>query len=246
VNDTLEDTAQRIADRGRDALVERLRPAFREAAAAHGDLLELTDEQIEQMVQRAADRADGLQWRRALAVVATEELGIGLGEALSHPAVERAHAIVGAPAYDESLGPSIPAADHPAEAEAEAVAEPDEFAPSEEDVPPEEAGEPQLRLPAVHVDGIYGLDRPEEGLELRFSDDGLEVAREGNGDAVARFSWPEISELELPPPRRILRRRRQADAQLIVHREQGDVSFEIPGATPEELRRRIAPLLERP
>jgi hypothetical protein len=32
---TLDQTAQRIADRGRDALVERLRPAFQEAAAAH-------------------------------------------------------------------------------------------------------------------------------------------------------------------------------------------------------------------
>jgi hypothetical protein len=55
------------------------------------------------MVQRAADRADGLQWRRALASVATDELGIGLGEALGHPAVARAQAIVGAPSYEESL-----------------------------------------------------------------------------------------------------------------------------------------------
>src|SRR5437763_12571878 len=55
------------------------------------------------MVQRAADHADGLQWRRALASVATQELGIGLGEALGHPAVERAQAIVGAPSYEDSL-----------------------------------------------------------------------------------------------------------------------------------------------
>ncbi len=101
MTDSLEDTAQRIAERGRDALVERLRPAFRDAAAKHADVLELRDEQIEEMVQRAADRADGLQWRRALAGVATEELGIGLGEALSHPAVARAQAIVGAPSYEE-------------------------------------------------------------------------------------------------------------------------------------------------
>jgi hypothetical protein len=103
VNDTTEQTAQRIAAQGREALLARLRPAFEEAATAHADVLELTPEQLEEMVQRSADRADGLQWRRALAAVATEELGIGLGEALSHPAVERAQEIVGAPSYEESL-----------------------------------------------------------------------------------------------------------------------------------------------
>jgi len=104
VSETLEHTARRIAEHGREALLARLRPAFEEAAAAHRDALTLDDEQLERMVQRAADRADGLQWRRALASVATEQLGIGLGEALSHPAVARAQAIVGAPSYEEALG----------------------------------------------------------------------------------------------------------------------------------------------
>jgi hypothetical protein len=104
VSETLEHTARRIAEHGRDALLARLRPAFEEAAAAHRDALKLDDDQLEQMVQRAADRADGLQWRRALASVATEQLGIGLGEALSHPAVARAQAIVGAPSYEDALG----------------------------------------------------------------------------------------------------------------------------------------------
>jgi hypothetical protein len=99
----LDETAARIAERGRDALVQRLRPAFREAAAAHADLLDLSDEQIEEMVQRAADRADGLQWRRALAWVATEDLHLSLGEALGHPAVARAHELLGVPSYEESL-----------------------------------------------------------------------------------------------------------------------------------------------
>jgi hypothetical protein len=100
---TLDQTAQRIADKGREALVDRLRPAFEEAVAAHADVLELDADKLERMVQHAADRADGLQWRRALAAVATEELGIGLGEALGHPAVARAQTIVGAPSYEESL-----------------------------------------------------------------------------------------------------------------------------------------------
>jgi hypothetical protein len=103
VTDTLEPTAQRIAARGRDELIARLRPAFEEAARAHADVLELDDAQLEKMIQRAADRADGLQWRRALAAVASHELGISLGEALSHPAVARAQSIVGAPSYEEGL-----------------------------------------------------------------------------------------------------------------------------------------------
>jgi hypothetical protein len=103
MTEPLEETARRIADKGRDALVERLRPAFAEAAAAHADVLDLDAEALERMVQDAADRADGLQWRRALAAAATEELGIGLAEALGHPAVARAQELVGAPSYEDSL-----------------------------------------------------------------------------------------------------------------------------------------------
>ena len=98
-----EEDAQRIADRGRDALLERLRPAFHETARRHADILKLDDAQIEEMIQRAADRADGLQWRRALAAIATEELGMSLGEALTAPVVARAQELAGAPSYEEAL-----------------------------------------------------------------------------------------------------------------------------------------------
>jgi hypothetical protein len=103
----LETLVQRIADRGHDALVERLRTAYSDAAAAHADLISLDDEQIESMVQSAAEHADGLQWRRALAGVAAEELGVSVTEALTHPAVARAQALVGAPSYEQSLAELI-------------------------------------------------------------------------------------------------------------------------------------------
>ena len=74
----VETLAQRIAARGRDALVERLRTAYADAAAVHADMVSLDDERIEAMVQSAADRADGLQWRRALAGVAAEELDVSV------------------------------------------------------------------------------------------------------------------------------------------------------------------------
>lgn len=100
---TVQDSVQRIAERGRETLVIRLREAFAEAAANHADVLRLDDDKLEEMIERAAAQADGLQWRRALAAAATEELGIGLGEALSHPAVAEAQRRVGAPSYEEAL-----------------------------------------------------------------------------------------------------------------------------------------------
>lgn len=100
---TVDSLAQQLAAQGRDALVERLRGAYADAAAAHSDIVRLDDARIEQMVQDAADRADGVQWRRALATVASEELGIDLSAALSHPAVAQAQKLVGAPSYEDSL-----------------------------------------------------------------------------------------------------------------------------------------------
>jgi len=67
--------------------VERLRVAYSDAAAVHADIVSLDDERIETLVQSAANRADGLQWRRALAGVAAKELDVTIPEALSHPAV---------------------------------------------------------------------------------------------------------------------------------------------------------------
>jgi hypothetical protein len=125
VTDTLEHQARKIAEGGRDALLARLRPAFEQAAATHGEGLDLDDEQLERMVQRAADRADGLQWRRALAQVATDHLGIGLGEALGHPAVVRAQAIVGAPSYEDALGELETGASKGSSAAAKPAAEPE-------------------------------------------------------------------------------------------------------------------------
>ncbi len=148
MSETLEHTARRIAEHGREALLARLRPAFEEAAAAHSDALKLDGAQLEQMVQQAADRADGLQWRRALASVATEQLGIGLGEALSHPAVARAQAIVGAPSYEDALGAlgtdrSTATADEPAE-EAESEGGDDEPKPeASKDEPEASKDEPE-------------------------------------------------------------------------------------------------------
>ncbi|MGI8864484.1 MAG: hypothetical protein ACR2JH_08820 [Solirubrobacteraceae bacterium] len=267
MTETPEHTAQRIADQGREALLSRLRPAFQEAAAAHSDVLRLDDEQLEQLVQRAADRADGLQWRRALAGVATEELGIGLGEALGHPAVIRAQAIVGAPSYEESLAALEPAqseepqaaGDEPqteVEVSQAEIAEPsaDEASRTEDESPAEAEArvpapyateEPEvLRLTAVHLGGIANLEPAESGIQLRLSEDGLDIAR-GPVELLGRLRWAEIRSLDVPPARWLRRRRRSGGAQLVIRTRHGDATFEIPMASAEELDAQLAPLRER-
>ncbi|MGC9220153.1 MAG: hypothetical protein ACP5H2_02220 [Solirubrobacteraceae bacterium] len=102
-----EDLSQRLAEHGREALLERLRLAYRAAAAAHSDIVSIEPERLEAMVQNAGDHADGIQWRRALAGLAADELGVSVAEALSHPAVAQAQALVGAPSYEQSLAETV-------------------------------------------------------------------------------------------------------------------------------------------
>jgi hypothetical protein len=137
--------ADRIASRGREALVERLRKAYADAAASHSDIVSLDDARIEALVQSAADRADGLQWRRALANVASEELGVSLAEALTHPAVREAQEQLGAPSYEASL--------------AELVARPVPPPTPPEPIAP--ALEPVEHLEAVSADETYVELLPE-------------------------------------------------------------------------------------
>ena len=139
---SVEALAQRVAARGRDALVERLRTAYADAAAAHADLISLDGSRIEAMVQSAADRADGLQWRRALAGVAAEELNVNISEALSHPAVVRAQELIGAPSYQQSLAELIARPVPPASLPATSGNGSDPIGGGPEPEPPEPAPEP--------------------------------------------------------------------------------------------------------
>jgi hypothetical protein len=260
MTEEIDETAQEIADQGRDALVGRLRPAFEQAVEARRDTMTLDDEQLEEMVQRAADRADGLQWRRALASVASEKLGIGLGEALAHPAVVRAHELVGAPSYEEALaavtgGQTVPAAAVVEGEEGEAESEPEVEAGTDaegresesepegqhESKPRQSQTEP-LRLSAVHVGGIANLPEGAGNLELRFTDSGLDIAREGR--ALGRLTWREITSIDTPDPTGRRRRRQRADGTIVIRSASGRATFEIPGLSAAELQEQLAPLLK--
>jgi hypothetical protein len=237
-----EELAQRLLARGRERLLERLRPAFEQAAEPYGSELALDPETLEQLVQGAAERADGALWRRSLAAAARDELGIELGEALIHPAVQRAHELAGAPPYEQaSIPDDVEPADRPREIPSGAGPAPDDAAATEIHEEPASELTPQaIRLPAVHLGGIGNLSRGEASLELRFSDAGIDIVRTETSTTLGRLQWSEIVTLETPRPRG--RRRRRTRAQLLVRTARGEAHFEIPGVSEDELRGYVDPL----
>jgi len=203
----IETQAQQIAARGREALVERMRTAYGDAAAAQADIISLDDEHIEAMVQSAADRADGLQWRRALATVASEELGISATEALSHPAVLRAQALVGAPSYEQSLAELI-ARPVPLAAPATPIVTPITGNGGGSAVPaPEPASEPPAAEPPVSVerdtdsgaDELETVEADDVVLELLPEPDPIEYETEAY-DIEASFDEAEEQAPPTPEP----------------------------------------------
>lgn len=237
-----EELAQRLLARGRECLLERLRPAFEQAAEPYGSELALDPETLEQLVQGAAERADGALWRRSLAAAARDELGIELGEALLHPAVERAHELAGAPPYEwASISDDVEPDDLPHEIPSEAARAADDSPTTEIHEQPSPELTPQAtRLPAVHLGGIGNLSRGEASLELRFSDAGIDIVRTETSTTLGRLPWSEIVTFETPRPRG--RRRRRTRTQLLVRTARGEAHFEIPGVSEAELRGYVEPL----
>lgn len=247
MTDELESTAQRLAERGRDALVARLREAYAQAARTHGDIVQIDEARLEELVQRSADRADGLQWRRALADVACEELGVGLTEALHHPAVVRAQELVGAPSYEDSLSeltgrPTPEPEPAPRSAERPKPKRTQERSQKRaRPAQPTPRSDRELRFAAVHLGGVANLPTAESGIDVRVSGEGLDIIRDDT-EIIGRLGWSDIQTLEVASPRGG-RRRRAGRARLIVRTAAGDASFEVPALTGEELRERLDPLV---
>ncbi len=188
MSDTLEHTARRIAEQGSDALIARLRPAFAEAAARHAEVLALDPEQLEAIVQRAADRADGLQWRRALASVAVAELGISLSEALTHPAVARAQTILGVPSYEDSIAKL-----------ALAGARAGTHSPPQTTAPPESA--PAIGAPSPAGDaGDPGVPAPMPAAPAHAERTTGEAAQLGGSGGATQPAYPDTAWSPAPLP----------------------------------------------
>jgi hypothetical protein len=215
-------SAERIAEQGRAALRDRLRGAFEHQLSLRPPSIALGEGQLEELVDAAAARADAVLWRRCLAGVAADVLGIGLTEAVSHPEVLRAHELVGAPAYEEvAVAPAQAAVGAPA---------------------PEPATR-ALRVAAVHLGGIESLRRGEADLELRFSPAGLDVLKASSGAPIGRLAWTEIDNVSFPRSRRGLRAGRRRE--LHVETARGRATFELPGLSDRQLQEELEPRLAR-
>ena len=200
-----EALAEGLAAQGREELIDRFREAYAKALGTHSDLVSFDSERVEAMVQRSAEEADGLQWRRALAGVAARELGIDLGPALTHPAVVRAHQLVGAPTYESALAalavpaplPETPAAPTPPPAVAAPVPpEPDLATVAAEEPFAAEEAEPD----AVEVEELAEVEELiaiEEAAELAEAEELAEVAAELAEEDLAAAESTDSEELIL-------------------------------------------------
>jgi hypothetical protein len=248
---------ERIAQRGHEVVIERLRTAFAHQSATQ-EGADLDPERVERMVQEAVARAGEALWRRSLAQAAMEELGIDLSTALAHPALAGAQELIDArgdaPAPEPGARletPELPEGephhlDLATDAEAEARPEP---RPSERHEPygepaPMVADGQALRLSAVHLGGIETLYQGDDDLELRLSEAGLDVLKRSNGAAIGRLEWSEIETVSLPAPKRGLRSRRRS-RELHVSTGRGQAQFELPGLTDDELHDHLEPTLAR-
>ncbi|MGZ4313616.1 MAG: hypothetical protein ACXVR1_16080 [Solirubrobacteraceae bacterium] len=221
-------SAERIAERAREDLHDRLRAACAHQLAVRPLTIALGDGQLDQLVDAAAARAGGVLWRRCLAGVAADALGIGLAEAVSHPEVQRAHELVGAPPYEETdVAPAQTA----------------QTAQTAAPEPEPEPGPGALRVAAVHLGGIESLRRGEDDLELRFSAAGLDVLKASSGAAIGRLGWTEIESVSFSRSRRGLRAGRRQE--LHVETARGRASFELPGLSDRQLQEDLEPLLAR-
>jgi len=225
--DSEQAAAERIVVQARQELSARLRAAILRRAGTGPEPVTLDAAQLDRLVDGATGRAGGVLWRRCLAEAATNDLGVGLAEAVTHPAVQRAHALSGAPPYEAPAPPPPPPAADPADAPGAAA-------------PPMQA----LRLSAVHVSGIESLRNGESDLELRFSDAGLDLIKASSGGAIGRLLWSEIHDVEVARPRRGLRPGRRTQ-ELYVSAQSGRAVFQLPGMTEEQVSEHLEPVLKR-
>ena len=256
--------AEQIAQRGLQELRRRLQAAIAGQAAQDANAIVLSAAELDELVSGAAQRAGAELWRRSLAQAGSEILGIGLGEAIVHPAVRTAHQIVGAPPYDE--GATLRTGRAPSAAEPAAPgAGPDgppgvqpptrmEAAPRPDATPRMEATPPPgpepaardvdtpgaLRVEAVHMGGIDSLRVGERDLEIRLSTEGIDVLKRSSGAAIGHLLWNEIDEVQTPRTRHGLRRVQE----LHLDTSSGRASFELPGISEEQLAEELLPLID--
>jgi hypothetical protein len=94
------------------------------------------------------------------------------------------------------------------------------------------------------VSGIESLRNGESDLELRFSENGLDLLKASSGAAIGRLLWTDIHAVDVTSSRRVLRPGRRVP-ELQVRAQSGLATFQLPGMTSEQLNEHLQPVLAR-
>jgi hypothetical protein len=214
---------ERIAARARRLARERLRAVMDERTTARQPPSELGDELLDRIADEEADRADGALLHVSVVHAVSEELGVEIEDALEHPAVNRVRELL-AP-VDEAGRAGAPTAGD----DGPRVRPPLERA---------------LLLDAVHVFGIETLEPGDRDIELRLADAGIDVRKPSTAETIGRLRWNEVRTVAVQRPRRGLPGRRRP-AVFVAGTDRGEVTFELPGVSDDEITDHLEPLIAR-
>jgi hypothetical protein len=101
-----------------------------------------------------------------------------------------------------------------------------------------------LLLDAVHVFGIETLEPGDRDIELRLADVGIDVRKPSTAEVIGRLRWNEVRLVAVQRPRRGLLGRRRP-ALLVAGTDRGEVTFELPGVSDDEITEHLDPVIAR-
>ncbi len=233
------DALTRIVAQARVVVRERIRMALDEptaAAPAPGVPSDVDGQLLDRIADEEAERAGGPLLHLAIVHAVSQELGIELPAALEHPAVDRARQLLEsrdpAGAADAAATTNEPPETHTPEAE-----------PGDGPRPPA-IRQRALLLDAVHVFGIETLEPGDRDIELRLADIGIDVRKPSNSEMIGRLGWDEVRSLSIQRPRRGLPGRRRP-ALFVAGTDRGEVTFELPGVSDDEITELVEPMIAR-
>jgi hypothetical protein len=220
------DTIERIAARAHRIVRERIRVQLDGPTAADPASSGLDGEQLDRIADEEAQRviadpgrAVGALLQVAIIHAVSEELGIEIEDALEHPAVDLTRARL---RVDDG-------------------ATPDAGDPAPRARPVRQRA---LLLDAVHVFGIETLQPGDEDIELRLADAGIDVRKPSTAETIGRLRWNEVRSVAVQRPRRGLPGRRRP-ALFVAGTDRGEMTFELPGVSDEEITEHLEPLIAR-
>jgi hypothetical protein len=241
------DTITRIEARARRLVRERLRAALDEQTAAGAAAQPPSDadgELLDRIADEESKRAGAALLHVAVVHAVSQELGIEINDALAHPAVDRARELLrqgdgtrttGAIATGGAPRRSTPTPDAEGR-EAPTAGGVGARAPA----PRQRA----LLLDAVHVFGIETLEPGDSDIELRFADAGIDVRKPSTAQTIGRLRWDEVRTMAVQRPRRGLPGRRRPGL-FVAATERGEVTFELPDVSEDEIVEHLEPLIAR-